>query len=76
MPTVFIKNGFRFFFFSNEHLPVHIHIQGKGGTAKYDLENDILVYNRKMKPSDLKNAIEIAKNHVSEIKVEWNKRFN
>ncbi len=27
MPTVFRKNGYRFFFFSDEHLPKHIHIE-------------------------------------------------
>jgi hypothetical protein len=30
MPTVFIKDGFRFFFYSNEHRPIHVHVR-KGG---------------------------------------------
>lgn len=30
MPTLFILLGFRFSFFSNDHLPIHIHaIKGK-----------------------------------------------
>ena len=76
MPTVFTKNGFRFFFFSNEHLPIHIHIQGKGGEAKYDMENEKVIYNRKIKPADLKKAVELAKDHIEDIENEWNKRFN
>lgn len=27
MPTILTTNGFRFFFYSNEHLPIHIHVE-------------------------------------------------
>ncbi|WP_366938384.1 DUF4160 domain-containing protein [Algoriphagus sp.] len=27
MPTVYSENGFRFFFYSYDHLPVHIHVE-------------------------------------------------
>ena len=27
MPTVFIIEGFRFFFYSNDHAPLHVHVQ-------------------------------------------------
>ena len=37
MPTLKITNGFRFFFYSNEHLPMHIHIEKGDGTAKFIL---------------------------------------
>ncbi|MBE0499452.1 MAG: DUF4160 domain-containing protein [Campylobacterales bacterium] len=30
MPTVLRINGFRFFFFSDEHLPLHIHVEKRG----------------------------------------------
>jgi len=43
MPTVINENGFRFFFYSNEHLPKHIHIEKAGKTAKFNLENIELV---------------------------------
>ena len=76
MPTIFRAFGFRDFFFSNEHLPTHVHIQGKDGAAKYDMENAELVYNRDMKSKDIKKAIEIAEEHRDEIIDEWNKRQN
>ncbi|WP_083961595.1 DUF4160 domain-containing protein [Salinimicrobium terrae] len=45
MPTVLVERGFRFFFYSNEHLPKHIHVEGKGGEVKIDLESLNLMYN-------------------------------
>ncbi|WP_339864042.1 DUF4160 domain-containing protein [uncultured Algoriphagus sp.] len=30
MPTVLRENGYRFFFYSNEHLPKHTHVEKSG----------------------------------------------
>jgi hypothetical protein len=35
MPEVFRMLGMRFFFFANEHLPMHIHVQNADGRAKF-----------------------------------------
>lgn len=38
MPLVFRHDGFRFFFYSNEgnpREPIHVHVMGKGGEAKF-----------------------------------------
>jgi len=37
MPEVFRIFGMRFFFFANEHLPVHIHVQNADGRAKFQV---------------------------------------
>ena len=39
MPTVFSVFGLRFFFYSNEHRPIHIHVRNADGEAKFDVEN-------------------------------------
>lgn len=45
MPTVIIKDGFRFFFFSNEGLePPHIHVELAEGYAKYWLDPIVLAF--------------------------------
>ncbi|HET7360787.1 MAG TPA: DUF4160 domain-containing protein [Salinimicrobium sp.] len=59
MPTVLQEKGFRFFFYSNEHLPKHIHISGKSGEIKIELETLALCYNFNMKKKDIKIAMEI-----------------
>ena len=54
MPTIFYIDGFRFFFYSNEHLPKHIHIEKAEKTAKINLENVELVKSLGFNASELK----------------------
>ncbi len=55
MPTVFVLLRFRFYFFANNHDPVHIHISKGGSEAKYNLIPKIrLVKNLGFKKSELK----------------------
>ena len=37
MPTILRINGYRFFFFSNEHEPIHVHIEKGDKYAKSDV---------------------------------------
>jgi len=37
MPTIFEKDGFKFFFYSNEHRPIHVHVRYGGGEAVFEL---------------------------------------
>ena len=43
----------RFFFFSNEHLPVHIHIRNGDGDAKFGIRPVRLLENNGMKSKDI-----------------------
>jgi hypothetical protein len=56
MPELFRFYGIKFFFFSNEHLPIHVHIQNSDGDAKFNLEPLELIENHGMKNKDLKIA--------------------
>jgi hypothetical protein len=38
MPKIFEKDGYRFFFYSNEHLPIHVHVCYCGGEAVFVVE--------------------------------------
>jgi hypothetical protein len=38
MPSVFTKNGFRFFFYTNDHGPLHVHVRKGGGEAVFEVE--------------------------------------
>ena len=44
MPEVFNLFGFTYFFFSREHLPIHVHIEGAEGYAVYDLDGEQRCY--------------------------------
>ena len=75
MPTLLVKNGFKFFFYANEHLPKHIHVM-KGATfAKIDLMNLTVVYNY-LSPQDLKRAIKITKEYQDEFERKWDEFFS
>ncbi len=38
MPTIFRKDGYRFFFFSDEHLPIHVHIEKGDSYVRIELD--------------------------------------
>lgn len=60
MPTLFILFGLRFYFYSEEHLPIHIHVKNADGQAKFNVEPEIeLVYNKGLKQKDLNLAEKI-----------------
>ncbi len=63
MPTVLRKDGYRFFFYSQEgNEPPHIHVQYGKGVAKYWLEN-ISLANNKGLPS-MNTTIKIKPNKI------------
>ena len=56
MPEIFRIYGLRFFFYSDEHLPIHVHVKNGDGEAKFEIANDgiILKQNWGIKSKDLK----------------------
>ena len=63
MPTILIAFGLRFYFYSEEHQPIHVHVENADGRAKFSLEPDIeLIKNEGIKPKELKKAKALCKN--------------
>lgn len=74
MPTIFELFGLRFFFYANEHSPVHVHVVRDNDEAKIALEPEIkLVYNRGLKERDVKRALELTRLYSDEIMEMWHK---
>lgn len=78
MPEIFRAFGFLFFFWSREHEPIHVHVEGNGGYAKYVLVNDSfqLVLSQNIKARDIKKITEIINLNSDIIISRWNKYFN
>lgn len=77
MPSVFEKEGFRYFFYSNEHMPEHVHVKNASGKAKFDISDGVqLVESRGMKIQELKRAQEIAEEEVDVIRRSWHEFFD
>ena len=78
MPEIFRFFGFSFFFYSREHDPLHVHVEGNGGIAKFELNGSrfVLSENRGIKPGDLKKIKVVIEENADIIIDQWNKHFN
>ena len=77
MSELFRMFGMRFFFYSREHEPIHVHVKGADGKAKFDIlpEGIVLVKNEGLKPKDIK-AAEMILEENKELAIEkWNEYF-
>jgi hypothetical protein len=74
MPTLLIQDGFKFFFYANEHLPKHIHVTKGDDYAKIELDNLSVVENY-FKASDLRKVIEITKENKKYFLRKWDEYF-
>lgn len=76
MPEIFRMFGIRFFFFSNEHLPIHIHIKNSDGTAKFGIKPVTIIENNGIKSKDLHLAESIIEENEEIIEKRWNEYFS
>jgi hypothetical protein len=60
MPTLLVQDGFKFFFYANEHEPKHVHVSKGDDYAKVEL-GTFRVSQDFMKPKELKKALAITK---------------
>lgn len=75
MPTLFILLGFRFFFWSNEHEPVHVHVSKGDSEAKYNVLNLELIENHGFKKNELKLIESIIEENKEIIEERWHEYF-
>lgn len=76
MPTIFNQNGFRFFFYNNDHLPRHIHIEKSGKTAKFNLNPIELVVSKKFSATELREIRILIQLNLELIETRWDEYFN
>ena len=65
-----------FFYFSNEHLLVHVHIKTNECTAKFEVEPLTLIENKGLKMKDIYLAESIIEENKELILKHWNDFFN
>ncbi|MDR2894896.1 MAG: DUF4160 domain-containing protein [Alistipes sp.] len=75
MPTILVLFGIRFYFYSREHEPMHVHIENSDGRAKFELLPQVrLVENKGMKSKDIRLAESIIEENREYIIKEWKDR--
>ena len=77
MPTIFTKNGFRFFFYSNDHTPIHVHVRKGGGEAVFEVHGEVILRESVgLKTKDLAKAQDLAEEQKDLIISKWHEYFD
>ena len=77
MPKIFEQDGYRFFFYSNEHRPIHVHVRYGGGEAVFDVEDSVeLRESLGLKMRELARAHELAEAHRQLIIDKWHEHLD
>ena len=77
MPEILRMFGLRFFFYSREHEPIHVHVKNADGKAKFDILPDgiVLVKNEGIKAKDIKAAEMVLEENKELAIAKWNEYF-
>ena len=76
MPRVFEKDGYRFFFCSNEHRPIHVHVRRGDGEAVFNVEDAVeLRESQNMRVSELSRAQRLAEENWQLILEKWHEHM-
>jgi len=77
VPRIFERDGYRFFFYSNDHGPIHVHVRYGDGEAVFAVEQRVeLRESQGLKVRELAKAEELATEHRGLIIEKWNEHFN
>jgi len=77
MPKVFEKDGYKFFFYSNDHLPIRVHVRHGNGEAVFTIGDDVILRESAgLKVKELSKAENLAEEHRTLIIEKWNEHFN
>ena len=77
MPTLFIIDGYRFFFFSNEGMePKHVQVEKAEKYAKFWLGPLTLAANYKFNGAELRRIEDIIEARKAEIEEKWDEYFS
>ena len=77
MPEIFRFYGFSFFFYSREHEPIHVHVEGSEGFAKYNYDgnNFVLAISKGLKNNELKKIKFVIDENKDIIILRWKEYF-
>ncbi|MGF2735311.1 DUF4160 domain-containing protein [Marinobacter sp. DUT-1] len=74
MPTLLYLNGFKFFFYANDHEPAHVHVMKGERWAKIELRSSRVNYSS-LKNQELKECLRIIETYRTEFQEKWDAWF-
>ena len=76
MPEILRLFGLRFYIYTRDHLPPHVHVINGDGSAKFAIDKEVvLISSSGMKSKDLKLAEAIIEENKENILREWVKIY-
>lgn len=75
MPTLLVVDGFRFFFYANDHAPPHVHVIKGERWAKIEVESGSVVVST-LKRQELKACLMLTEQHREQFLEQWYGWFN
>lgn len=75
MPTVLRINGYRFFFFSDEHMPQHIHIEKADSYVRIVLDTFEVTDSYMISNKEISKLINLVKENNELLKGAWSEYF-
>jgi len=75
MPTIHREDGFRFFFFSDEHTPEHVHIEKADTYARVELKTLKVTEKYKLNSKELKKLVNIVRANREKFQGAWHEYF-
>lgn len=75
MPTLLVQNGFKFFFYANDHEPPHVHVLKSERWAKIELRQ-MQVVTSTLKRQELSACLGIIAAHREQFLESWYDWFN
>jgi len=75
VPTIHRENGFRFYFYSNDHPPPHVHVEVGDSVAKLLLDPPQVDDAGRVSQRDLAQALAIVRRERDKFKQAWDDYF-
>ncbi|MDO5442602.1 MAG: DUF4160 domain-containing protein [Bacteroidia bacterium] len=77
MPEILRFCGLRFFFYSREHEPIHVHVKGADGKARFEIlpVGVLLVENNGLSPKDIRCAEMVLEENKDLAIAKWHQYF-
>ena len=75
MPTLFYLFGYRFFFWSNDHEPIHVHVSKGDSEAKFNVIDVELIDNYGFKKNEFRLIESLIEENKEVIIARWKEYF-
>lgn len=72
MPTIVEQDGLKLKINANDHRPPHVHVEGRGGSARINLNTMASMGKASFSKSDLKKIKALVKLYRDELMEAWN----